>query len=117
MIEGPANRRVVERHADKSRTPEHLQMIRLGLDKAAWQPQNIDALGDTLCEFEHRFSKHSTDLVHVIVGPFRIVLKQDVTPVKQKPYLHSPVLAAKVRTEIDKLLVGGHFVPKLLDLG
>ena len=45
-------------------------MIRFGLDKAAWQPQDIDALGDTLCEFEHRFSKHSTDLGHVTVYPF-----------------------------------------------
>ena len=82
-------------------------MIRFGLDKAAWQPHDIDALGDTLCEFEHRFSKHSTDLGHVTVDPFRIVLKQDVTPVKQKPYRHSPVLAAKVRTKIDKLLLAG----------
>ena len=79
-------------------------MIRFGLDKAAWQPQNIDALGDTLCEIEHRFSKHSTDLGHVTVDPFRIILKQDATPVKQNPYCHSPVLVAKVRTEIYKLL-------------
>ena len=90
-----------------SQTPEHLLMIRFGLDKAAWQPQDIDALGDNLCKFEHRFSKHSTDLGHVTVDPFRIVLRQDATPVKQKPYRHSPVLAAKVRTEIDKLLLTG----------
>ena len=117
MVEGPADCKVVERHADKSGTPEHLRMIRFGLDRAAWQPQNIDALGDTLYEFEHRFSKHSTDLGHVTVDPVRIDLKKDATPVKEKPYRHSPVLAAKVRTEIDKLLADGHFVPKLLDLG
>ena len=76
MIEGPADCKVVERHADKSRTPEHLRMIRFGLDNAAWQPQNIDGLGDTLYEFEHRSSKHSTDLGHITVDPFRIVLKQ-----------------------------------------
>ena len=105
MIEGPANCKVVERHAEKSCTREPLRMIRFGLDKTAWQPQSIDALGDTLCEFEHRFSKHSTDLGHVIVDPFRIVLKQDAIPLKQKPYRHSPVLAAKVRTEIYKLLL------------
>ena len=68
---------------------------------------NIDALGDTLCEFEHRFSKHSTDLGHVTVDPFRIVLKQDARPMKQKSCRHSPVLAAKIRTEIDKLLLAG----------
>ena len=56
MIEGPADCKVVQRHADKSR-----RFIRFGLDQAAWQPQNIDALDDTLCEFEHRSSKHSTD--------------------------------------------------------
>ena len=55
----------------------------------------------------HRFSKHSTDLGQVTVDPFRIVLKQDARPVKQKPYRHSPVLAAKVRTDIDKLLLAG----------
>ena len=82
-------------------------MIRFDLDKAAWQPQDIDALGDTLCKFEHRFSKHSTDLGHITVDPFRIVPKQDARPVKQKPYRHSPVLAAEVRTEIDKLLLPG----------
>ena len=57
-------------------------MIRFGLDKEVWQPQDIDALGDTLCEFEHRFSKHSTDLGHVTVDTLRIVLKQDARPVE-----------------------------------
>ena len=83
-----------------SRISEHLRMIRFGLDKAAWQPQDINALVDTLCKFEHRYSKHSTDLGHVAVDPFRIVLKQGARPVKQKPCRHSPVLAAKVLTEI-----------------
>ena len=95
-MEGPADPKVVERHADKSRIPEHLRMIRFGLDKAAWRPQNIDELGDTLCEFEHRSSKHSTDLGHVAVDHFQIVFNQYATPEKQKPYRHSPVLAAKV---------------------
>ena len=57
MVEGPAYCKGVERHADKSRIPEHLRMIRFSLDKAAWQSQNLDALGDTLCGFEHRFFK------------------------------------------------------------
>ena len=52
-------------------------------------------------------SKHRTDLGQVTVDPFRIVLKQDARHVKQKPYCHSPVLAAKVRTDIDKLLLAG----------
>ena len=88
-----------------SRIPEHLRIIWFGLDKAAWQSQDIGAVGDTLCEFEHRFSKHSTDLGHITLDPFRIVLKQDATPVKQKPYRHSPALAAKVRTRFDRLLL------------
>ena len=96
MMEGPADCKVVERHADKSRIPEHLRMIRFCLDKSAWQSQSIDELGDTLCEFEHRSSKHTTDLGHVTIDHFRIVLNQDATPEKQKPYRHSPVLAAKV---------------------
>ena len=91
----------------RSRIPKHLRMMRFGLDKAAWQPQDIYALGDTLCEFEHRFLKHNANLGHVTVDPFRIVLTQDARPVKQKPYRLSPVLAAKVCTEIDKLLLAG----------
>ena len=58
-----------------SRIPERLPMIQYGLDKAAWQLQDIDALSDTLCGFEHWFSRHSADLGHVTVDPFRIVLK------------------------------------------
>ena len=67
----------------------------------------MDALGDTLCEFEHRFSKHSTDLGHVTVDTFRVVLKQDARPVEAEAKTHSPVLAAKARTENDKLLLAG----------
>ena len=49
----------------------------------------------------------STDLGQVTVDPFRIVLKQDARPVKQKPYCHSLFFAANVRTKIDKLLLAG----------
>ena len=102
------------------RIPEHLRMIPFGLDKAAWQPHDIDALGDTLCEFKHRFSKHITDLGHVTVDLFRIVLKQDATPVKQKPNRRSPVLASsrQERSHRDRqALAGGNFTQKLLELG
>ena len=44
---------------------------------------------------------------HVAVDPSRIILKKDAQPVKQQPYRHSPVLAAKVQTEIDKLGLAG----------
>ena len=90
-----------------SRIPEHLRMIRFGLDKAAWQPQDIDALGDTLCEFEHRFSKHSTDLGHVTVDPFRIVLKQDATPVKQSPTTTRQFSPRKPAPRITRFLLVG----------
>ena len=40
--------------------------------------------------------------------PFRIILKQDARPVEQKPYRHSPVLAAKVPAE---------FTSQYFDLG
>ena len=99
MIEGPADSKVVEKHADKLRIPEHLRMIRFGLDKAVWQPQNKDALGDTLCEFEHRSSKHSTDLGHVTVDPFRIVHKQTRRLRSRSPTATRAVLAAQSRTE------------------
>ena len=53
------------------------------------------------------FSKHSTDLRHVTVDPFRIILKKGAQPVKQRPCSRSPVLAAKGQTEIDKLVLAG----------
>ena len=43
---------------------------------------DIDALGDLLRRFEHRFSQHSMDLGHVTVDPFRITLNRDERPVK-----------------------------------
>ena len=35
------------------------------------------------------------------------ILKKDAPPVRQRPYRHSPVLAAKVKTEINKLVLAG----------
>ena len=70
-------------------------------EKNLWTAADIDALGDLLCKYAHRFSKHRTDLGHVTVDPFRIILKEDAQPVKQRPYRHSPVLAAKVQILIN----------------
>ena len=69
--------------------------------KSLWTQEDIDALGNLLCKYAHRFSKHGTDLGHVTVGPFRIILKKDARPVKYRPYRYSPLLAAKVQTKID----------------
>lgn len=54
------------------------------------------------------FLQNSTELGRVTVDPFRIVfLKNDARPVKQRPYRHSNVSAAKVRAEYDNLVVAG----------
>ncbi|CAM9304430.1 unnamed protein product [Laminaria digitata] len=89
------------------RVPLHLHEIHFDFEKPLWTAADIGALGDLLCKYEHRFSHHSTDLGHVTVDPFRIILKTDARPVKRRPYRHSPVLAAKVKTEIDKLVLAG----------
>ena len=89
------------------RVPPHLHDIQFNFDKALWTETDIDTLGDLLCKYEHRFSRHSTDLGHVTVDPFRILLKISARPVKQRPYRHFPVLAAKVQTKIDKLVSAG----------
>ena len=75
--------------------------------KSLWTEKDIDDLENLLCKYTHRFSKHSTDLGHVTADPFRIILKKDAQPVKQRPYRHTPVLAAKVQTEIDLLVLAG----------
>ena len=89
------------------RVPPHLHAIYFEFEKEPWTAADIDALGDLLCKFEHRFCQHITDLGHITVDPFRIILKRDARPVKQRPYRHSPVLAAKVQTETDKLVLAG----------
>ena len=89
------------------RVPPRLHDIQFDFDKALWTEADIDTLGDLLCKYEHRFSRHSTGLGHVAVDPFRILLKNDARPIKQRPYRHSPVLAAKVQTKIDKLVLAG----------
>lgn len=89
------------------RMPPHLHEIKIDFEKVLWTAADLDALGDLLFKYEHRFSHYSTDLGHVTVDPFRIILKSDARPVKQRPYRHSPVLAAKVQTEIDELVLAG----------
>ncbi len=90
-----------------NKVPVYLREIHFDFEESLWTAKDIDALGNLLCKYAHRFSKHSTDLGHVTVDPFRIILKKDAQPVKQRPYRHSPVLAAKVQTEIDKLVLAG----------
>ena len=85
----------------------YLRAIHFDFEKNLRTAADIDALGDLLCEYAHRFSKHSTDLGHVTVDTFRIIPKKDAQPVKQRPCRHSPVLAAKVQTVIDKLVLAG----------
>lgn len=41
-----------------------------------------DALGGLLCKYEHCFWRNSTDLGHVTVERFRIILKNDERPFK-----------------------------------
>lgn len=101
----PSQREAFARLWDK--IPQHLQAISFDFEKELWTPADIDELGDLLCKVEHRFSKHATDLGHVTIDPFQINLKKDAQPVKQRPYRHSPVLAAKVQVEIDRLLLAG----------
>ena len=69
--------------------PVHLQAIHFDFEESLWTETDIDDLGSLLSKYAHRFSKHSTDLGHVTVDPFRIILRKDAQPVKQRPYRHS----------------------------
>ena len=77
------------------------------ISKSLRTPSDTDNLGKLLCKFSHRFSKHSTDLGHATVDPFRTIVQKDAQPEKQRPYRHSAILAAKVQTEIDKPVSAG----------
>ena len=84
-----------------------MRAIHFDFEGIRWAAADIDSLGNLLNKYANRFSKHTTDLGHVTIDPFRIILKKDAQPVKQRPYRHSPVLAAKIQTEIDKLVLAG----------
>lgn len=79
------------------RVPLHLQDVCVGLESGVWKAEDTDALADVLCKYEHHLSKHAMDLGHDTVDPFRNVLKPGARPIKQRPYRHSRVLAAKVQ--------------------
>ena len=79
----------------------YLRAIHFDFEKNLRTAADIDALGDLLCKCAHRFSKHSTALGHVTVDPFRIIVKKDAQSVNQRPYHHSPVLAAEVQRLIN----------------
>lgn len=89
------------------RVPPHIRDVHFDFNAELWEPADIDKLGDLLCKFEDRFSKHGADLGRVTVDPFRIVLKPGAQPVRQRPYRYSPVLNEKVQIEIDELLLAG----------
>ena len=63
--------------------PIHSRAIHFDFEEPFWTTQDIDALGALLCKYAHRFSKHSADLGHVTVDPFRNILKKDAQPVRQ----------------------------------
>ena len=89
------------------RIPPHLHEKNFDFEKALRAAADIHALGDLLWKYEHLLPHHSTDLGHVTVEPVRLILKSEARPVRQRPYRHSPVLAAKVQTEINKLVLAG----------
>ena len=55
----------------------------------------------------HTVSLNIALIWDMLLLTFRIILKKDAQPVKQRPYRHSPVLAAKVQTAIDALVLAG----------
>lgn len=64
-------------------------------------------VGNVLCIMEDRFSENATEFGHLTVDHFRIILQKDAPPVKQRPYRQPLVLAAKVRYNVDRLLLAG----------
>ena len=76
-------KRVLAVLAAMEQIPTYLPAIYFDFEKSLWTADDIDALGDLLCRHAHRFSRHSTDLGHVTVDPFRIILKKDAQLVKR----------------------------------
>ena len=89
------------------KVPPHIRDVHFDFNASLWEAEDINALGDLLCKFHHRFSKDGSDLGRVTIDPLKIVLKPGAHPVKQRPYRYSPVLQQKAQIEIDKLLVAG----------
>lgn len=62
----------------------------IDFEKERWTAADIDALGDLLCRFEHRFPQHSTDLGHITADVFRTILegRRETRQTATVPTLH-----------------------------
>ena len=54
------------------KVPAYLREIHFDFEEGLWTEKDIDALGDFLCKYAHRISKHSTDFGHVTVIRFAL---------------------------------------------
>ncbi|CAN0026839.1 unnamed protein product [Sphacelaria rigidula] len=84
-----------------------MRKIKFGLEGTHWPVEDIEKLGELLFKYSHRFSKDKMDLGYCTVDPFRIELKPETRPVKQRPYHHNPAVQKKVQVEIDRMLAAG----------
>ena len=46
-----------------------LRAMHFDFEESLWTADDVDAVGNLLCKYAHRFSKRSTDLGHVTVDP------------------------------------------------
>ena len=96
----------------RQQLPEHVQKIKLDLD--SWSCDDVKAL----CNLLQRFSASTLSTDKWDVGfcstlPFKVELRGDSKPVRERPYRYSPRMTELVRVEIDKLLAAGIIRPSL----
>ena len=96
----------------RKQLPEHVQRIRV--DMKGWTAHEVEEFCNILAYYaDSTFSADKWDVGSCTTLPFKVELRQDAKPVRERPYRYSPRMTELVRVEIDKLLAAGIIRPSL----
>ena len=90
-----------------ARLPQHLREIAFDLHDPGWDPQDIEQLGDVLCDFPDVFSTLKTDFGSCSLMPFEISVPEGSAPVTSRPHRINPKLAEEVDATLNQYLAAG----------
>ena len=92
--------------------PDYVQQLRVDLE--GWSAPQVQQLCDLMQKYMSTLlSSSKWDVGYCDTLPFRVELKPDAKPARDRPYRYSPRMTDLVKVEIDKLLAAGIIRPSL----
>ena len=92
--------------------PDYVQQLRVDLE--GWSASQVQQLCDLMQKYMSTLlSSSKWDVGYCDTLPFRVELKPDARPARDRPYRYSPRMTDLVKVEIDKLLAAGIIRPSL----